>query len=542
MKLKAIALLLMFSVFAVGEAFATPTDDAPQWQEIELEFAATDDHTNAYIDVEAWVEFVHESGTKIKRPMFWDGGKVFRARFASPESSGHWKWKSFCSTTDSGLAGKTGTLTAVDNPSKKTSFDRHGFWTIPEGGRNLVHADKTPRLMCAATPWALPWRATPEQAKVYAKERSQKRFNAALLMTVQPDRKVKGPRSRTEDEGFDVGFEDLPDGKLTQLNVEYFQKFDVLVQILVDHGIAPVYQPVFHGYGWKGGDAAGNSISAEDYARYCRYLVARYGARPAIWLVGGDGTFTERNVIDQLDRAGQEIEKWDAYQQPTGIHYAPHSIANVHQDKDWLDFQWCQTGHNGEHVAERVADMWRNLPTKAVANGEPTYENIGRTGNGSGWWQGHEAWCNVTAGGTMGVVYGAASLWNWKLAPDEPGHAKWCTAPGAGWREALYFEGSKYPALMAKIFDGLPLEGMQPNWTCTYGRRGLLVPGKMFVLYFPEGGSTAILSKDVPRAYQIFDPKTGEVVSKGSLADEERPAIDCKSKDPRVVVFLANEE
>ncbi len=71
MKLKALTLLLLFSVFAIGEAFAKPTeptDDAPQWQEFELEFTATKDHTNAYTEVEAWVEFVHEGGTKIKRP------------------------------------------------------------------------------------------------------------------------------------------------------------------------------------------------------------------------------------------------------------------------------------------------------------------------------------------------------------------------------------------------------------------------------------------------------------------------------------------
>jgi len=195
-------------------------------------------------------------------------------------------------------------------------------------------------------------------------------------------------------------------------------------------------------------------------------------------------------------------------------------------------------GHNGEHVAERVADMWRNEPIKAIANGEPTYENIGRTGNGAGWWQGHEAWCNLTGGGTMGVVYGAASLWNWRLSPDEPGHADWCTAPGAGWRDALDFDGSKYPGIVAKILDGLPIEGMKPNWTCTYGRRGLLVPGKLFILYFPAGGSTGILSQDVPRDFRVLDPKTGDELSSGTLEAKDRPNIDTKSKEPRVIVFM----
>ncbi len=77
-----------------------------------------------------------------------------------------------------------------------------------------------------------------------------------------------------------MAFEDLPDGRLRDLNPDYFGRFDVLVDILVAHDLVPVLQPVFHGFGWKGLDVAGTVVPEEDYARYCRYLVARYGARP----------------------------------------------------------------------------------------------------------------------------------------------------------------------------------------------------------------------------------------------------------------------
>jgi hypothetical protein len=538
--LSLLALALMASTMPTNTA---TTQSAPQWQEVELTFTATRAAANPYTDTEAWVVFTHDDGTTLRRPMFWDGDRTFRARFASTQSSGNWRWQSASADQDPGLHGRSGTLAAAPGRTSAdaTIFARHGFWSIPPGGRNLIHADGTARLLCADTPWALPWRATLEQAEVYARDRRSKGYNAALLMTVQPDMKAVGPRSRTEDLGFDVGFEDLPQGTLRQLRPEYYQTFDQLVDVLVAHGIAPVYQPVFHGYGWKGRTVAGNVVSAEDYARYCRYLVARYGARPAIWLVGGDGPGTAPAILEQLDRAGQTIQEWDAYRQPTGIHYSPNALNRTHQDKDWLHFQWCQTGHNGEHVPERVADMWRNLPVKAVANGEPTYENIGRTGRGAGWWQGNEAWLNLTAGGTMGVVYGAASLWQWRLHANEPDHADWCTAPGAGWREALDFEGSRYPGIAAKIFDGLPLAGMQPNWTYTYGRRGLAVPGKLFVLYLPEGGSVAILSRDVPRSYRVVDPRSGEVLRRDRLADAQTAqATSGPGAEPRVLVFTAD--
>jgi len=92
----------------------------------------------------------------------------------------------------------------------------------------------------------------------------------------------------------------------------------------------------------------------------------------------------------------------------------------------------------------------------------------------------------------------------------------------------------------AQIFDGLPFAEMQPNWTYTYGRRGLAVPGKFFVLYLPEGGNTGITSLEVPRAYRVYDPRSGTEVSKGRLPDQAPVQFNSGSpSEPRVVVFSA---
>ena len=307
---------------------------------------------------------------------------------------------------------------------------------------------------------------------------------------------------------------------------------DGLSAILAEHEIVAVWQPVFHGFGWKGLRAAGPVVPPAEYARYCRYLVARYGARPAIYLVGGDGSGRE----PQIAAGGREVEQWDAYHQPTGIHYRPHIVANAHQDADWLDFQWCQTGHSGEHLPERVADMWRNLPAKAVADGEPTYEHGGRQGRAAGWWQGHEAWCNLCAGGTMGVVYGAGSLWQWAHRGDEPGQSDFFLAPGCGWRQALDFEGSRYVGLLPRILEGLPLTEMAPNWEVTLGRRGLLVPGKLFLCYSEEGGPLRLFGDQVPLRYRIVDPQTGTVVHSGIRAHTD-DLVPCEWGSPRIFIF-----
>ena len=142
----------------------------------------------------------------------------------------------------------------------------------------------------------MPFRATISDVETYAADRQTKGFNAVFLMTVQPDMNARGPLGRNVDEGFEIGFHDLAEGRLSKINIEYFQYFDKIIDVLINHGLTPVLQPVFHGYGWKGLDVAGPVLPPADYARYSRYLVARYGARPAIYLPCGDGAGTEPQV------------------------------------------------------------------------------------------------------------------------------------------------------------------------------------------------------------------------------------------------------
>jgi hypothetical protein len=500
-------------------------------KEQEITLTSDQDLPDPYASVELWATFTHDDGTVLRRPAFHDGGRVWRVRFASPIGHGAWHWKTTANVPDPGLEA-TGTL-AVEPGNDTNPFHRHGFWRMSPGGRSLVHADGTPAILVADTAWALPWRATEDEVLDYARDRRAKGFNAVLLMSVQPDMRASGPRDRTADEGFDVGFEDLPTGRLNRPNYAYFRYLDRLLGILVEHGIVPVLQPVFQGFGWKGLDVAGTVVPPPEYARYCRYLVARYGARPAIYLVGADGSGAE----PQIEAGGREVHDADCYGQPTGIHYRPHARATAHQAADWLDFQWCQTGHGGEHVPERVADMWRETPVKAVANGEPTYERTGGPGVATGWWQGHEAWSNLCAGSTMGVVYGAANIWQWVHHDGEPGHAPYFLGPGGGWRDALDYEGSTYVGLLGRILAGLPTTDMRPEWETFIGPRGLSVPGELHIVYQESGGRLPMMQeRGTPPAYRIVDPRTGEVLSTGRLRPGETIEAD-PGRRPRVVIF-----
>ena len=503
---------------------------ARQFSEIEL--AVTGPRVdNPYLEVDGWATFRHSGGDELRRPLFWDGGTTWRVRFASPRASGEWRWE-VDGTHD--FPGAGGRLTAGppldDHPHRALT---RGLISRHPRGRSFRYADGSPAFFVWDTAWAMPWRATLDDVRTYAADRQAKGFNAVLLMSLQPDMRATGPVGRNVDEGFEVAFHDLPEGRLTRMNVDYFRYLDRVAEILVGHGITPVWQPVFHGYGWKGLDTAGPVVPPAEYARYCRYLVARFGARPAVYLAGADGAGTE----PQIEAGGREIRAWDAYRQPTGIHYRPHSHNNAHQDADWLEFQACQTGHAGDHVPDRLATMWAERPIKAIMNGEPSYEHTGRRGVAEGWWQGHEAWSNVCAGALMGVAYGAASLWQWRLHPGEPGHGAYFLCPDAGWREALAFEGSRYVGLVGRILDGLPLAGASPCWDVSTNTRGLLDPGVLYIGYAEHGGSWVFLDADgrVPDRYWVVDPRTGDVVKAGERPPDRVP-IDIERPGPYVLI------
>lgn len=523
-KLIWLCLSALIFLFACQDGSETSVQTCQQWNSFEIELQAESTPENAYTSVEVYAEFTADGAT-IRRPAFWDGGKVWKIRFASPDSTSLWSWKTVSRPEIAGLHGVTGAVQAEAYDGNNQLLT-HGLLGMSKGKRNVVHKDGTPFLVVGDTPWAIPFRATIEQVKTYAADRQAKGFNAALLMTVQPDMRADGPEARNVPLGFMRAFKDLPNGHINELQPSYFQYLDTLMNVLIDHEIVPVYQPVFHGFGWKGLDVMGNVAVPEEYERYCKYLLARYGSQPAFWLLAGDNGGKDPGVKE----AGEMLEIWDAYQQPTGLHYNPsddyvadwakdnplkHAMHfnKTYQEEAWLDFQWAQTGHGTDHLFHKVERMYDNLPTKAVANGEPTYEGMNDGKNGLGWWQGEEAWGQLMAGGTMGVIYGAAALWQWKVSPDEEGWTAWASQ-AKSWDQALQMEGSDFVGLVARPFHGVDFSDMEKRPDLVEGDGALLAKkDKFYISYLPNGGTVQI--KELPEGLkgQWYNPKSGKFVS-----------------------------
>lgn len=537
-------ILATVAVFASCNRQMEVLPEAPRWSTVEISLTSQKNVANGYTDTDVWAVFINEKGDSLVRPAFWDGGNLWKIRFASPDSTSTWRWASFSTNEDPGLM-QSGKFRSVPYQGRNNLL-RHGLLRMSDGKRNVRHADGKPFLVVGDTPWSIPFRAKPGQVAIYSRDRQAKGYNTALLMSVQPDRYAEGPESRDTVLGFDRAFEDLPDGHLNRLKPDYFQYLDSLITILVDHEIVPVYQPVFHGYGWKGKTVLGTTADPGEYARYCKYLVARYGSMPAFWLVSGDGTGRDPGVKP----GGEAVEKWDCYGQPTGIHYNPADnymavwaqndsskcfhYNRTYQAEPWLDFQWAQSGHEGKHVTYKVEDMYNNEPVKASLNGEPTYEGMSGGTLGLGWWQGQEAWQQLMHGGTMGVVYGAAGLWQWKLTTDEPGWPVW-TDQAVSWREAIDLEGSKYVGFVAKAFRNFDFADMEKRWDLTDGMKPLLAKeGTFYVAYLESGGELKINGQSGELPYYWFNPRTGEFASEGKT---EQWSFTAPDTNPWVLII-----
>ncbi len=541
-----LALGLLFPACEWTNAEILP--EVQQGTVFEIQLTASTNYTHPYTDVDAWATFTNESGTVLKRPAFWSGNQNWMIRFSPPDSNGLWVWESHSSLpSDTGLNGQSGKLKSTPYRGDNDLL-RHGLLAMSPGKRNVVHKDGTPFLVVGDTPWAIPFRATLDQVKQYASDRQSKGFNAALLMSLQPDIRAEGPEARNQPQGFMRAFEDLSDGHINRLKPTYFEYLDSLIEVLLAHEIVPVFQPVFHGFGWKGLDVLGNVIEPAEYVRYCKYLLARYGSQPAFWLIAGDNGGRDPGVKE----SGEMLEAWDCYQQPTGLHYNPSDdytaewAANnplkhamhfnkTFQAEDWLDFQWAQTGHGTEHLYHKVERMYDNLPTKAVANGEPTYEGMNDGKNGLGWWQGEDAWMQLMSGGTMGVVYGAASLWQWKVTADEEGWTAWATQ-AKSWDQALQMEGSTYVGLVSRPFVGADFADMEKRPDLVVGDQPLLAKeGEFYLSYLHEGGSIEIKGIPADLNQQWYNPKTGAFSDKEKVGSKMN--FEAPGKAPWVLVI-----
>ena len=141
-KVRALACLAGIVVAAV---LAAPAPAAVHvWEKQELTFTSARSFANPYTDAVVWVDLTGP-GFKKRVYGFWDGGRTFACACWLPRR-GRGSWRSGSNPADPGLAGKSGSFTAIawTEEEKQQNPLRRGFLRSTPNHHALEQADGTP--------------------------------------------------------------------------------------------------------------------------------------------------------------------------------------------------------------------------------------------------------------------------------------------------------------------------------------------------------------------------------------------------------------
>lgn len=420
---------------------------APAHRVTEVSFNSTRSYDNPFLDLTLDAVVTAPDGTVQRVPAFWAGGRVWRFRYAG-RAPGVYTWRTECSdTANAKLHGRTGRFTVTpasgDNP-----FYRHGPLRVADDRRHLAYADGTPFFWLGDTWWkGLASRLPFEGFKRLAADRRAKGFTAIQIVAGPlPDEPPFDPRWANEG--------GMPYEKdYERINPAYFDQADRRIQHLIEVGLAPA---IVGGWGWHM-----PSIGVEKMKRHWRYLVARYGAYPVVWIVGGEAGGAEWTAV------AQALRVMDPFHRLTTAH--PYSSGRQSlKDDTVLDFDMLQTGHGGawhaylgdfagvaSNTVSKVTSHYSKQPIMPVLVGEVTYEGH-MMSNGADI-QRFMFWSSLL-NGAAGHTYGAGGIW--QMNSETERGAEYEFTP---WFEAMHLPGSTQLGVGKRLLENYPWWRFTPH-------------------------------------------------------------------------------
>lgn len=486
-----------------------------QWRRAELTLTAQKNYRRPFTEVAIEARFTGPRGQKLTRPAFWDGGDTWRVRVALP-TVGRWRFETVANSgSDVGLHGQRGELVCVPYSGALPIYQR-GFLTT--GKRHLSYRDGTPFFWLADTHWL--WESEPFETvfKPMADKRIAQGFG---VYQVEFFTRWKG---------------DAPDVAHFQANTDpkwaYLAEQGIVVA--ATHGLL---------------ERPATPKTAEREAAMARYLCARYGAYPAVWLMFQECTGhyakwfkseAERLAFLETVRAvGKAYKAADGYHQPRTAH-SDAPLKTAYRGEDWLDFTLLQGGHAATIDREPYFDLYFDPKhTLPQIEGEANYEQLFEGAD-----KGSPKAITVDAMrekayqamqcGCAGYTYGANGVWQAVLSANNSELHK--VYGRTLWSVGINLPGGEQLAHWRTFYSSLPWHRLQPRPDCdgfaTWDAQ--LPPSQRpalscdperntIVVYFFTGTpltGTLHHLQDTDYRAQWFNPRTGQF----SLPPAPRPA------------------
>lgn len=495
--------LIAAVVVATVCRLAAGDSTVPAWQPFEATFSSTQSHRDPFGGVE--VDVVFTSGTDAWRvPAFWAGGDSWKVRFAPPKPGTYRFRVDVAGDGDGGFdpGERSFTATAAVGPNRLL---RHGFPRVAADGRHFAHADGTPFFWLGDTWWkCLSKRMSCDDFRELATDRAAKGFTVVqIVVGPYPDEAMLQPGWET-----DGGMPYLDRG-FGEVNLEAFTAIDRRIHGLVDAGLVPA---IVGGWGrpQAGGKSTLSQVGLEGFTRHWRHLVARYGALPVIWIVGGE----VKDAYGPWSEVAAFVKRVDPYGHPL-CHHAPGDPRTTLRDQAAFDFDMVAIGHDGQATIDKTLELVKACrerePRRPVVCGEACYERHMQTNFEDV--QRRLFW-SLLLGGAAGHTYGAAGIWQAGVEGD-PGIDPvydWAT-----WREGMAYPGAVQLGLGRRLLEEHEWWRFEPrpDW-CEEGCFAAGVPGEVRMLYRPKqkiydwrGPVVKGIEPDVRYDAFYFDPVRG---------------------------------
>jgi hypothetical protein len=397
-------------------------------------------------------------GQRLTLDAFWDGGRVFKVRFAPP-AAGTWTYQS--QSADPGLASVKGSFTcsAWSDAAKAENSTRRGFVRVcrsgPRPGRYFEYADRTPFLWIGDTWWN--W--------------TKRGINLASFEKLADDRARKG---------FSVGQlffagrgwggeSSLLDRTCTTPDLEHIRHVEAMIRYANARGITVWIHP------WWGGPELKNQIGDENLRRWWRYVIARLAAYNVIWTLAGEYNLHDYGGfgLPFWKELGAGVAQADPYERLLSAHPTPPgwdggkaapqwSTGVVLHSEPWLTYNQSQVGHGrwrNEMIPLIVAEDYSRIPAKPVVVTEPWYEFI----------EGNPTAADIRFGALSAILSGAAGhsyagghVWKAHVPEAPAGEDSWPMEMGFG-RDTLDYPGARFMGALARYLRSIAWWRLEPN-------------------------------------------------------------------------------
>jgi hypothetical protein len=448
MKPAVIRICAIVSLFLVAVGVA-PAQPASQERMVEWTIESRKTYADPFNDVDVDVVFSND-GQSWRVPAFWRGGERWTVRFAPP-APGEYSYRlQSTDVNNSDLNGHPGKVT-VTSYQGSNELLRHGMLRVSANKRYFEHADGTPFYWLGDTWWTgLSDRLSWEGFQKLTDDRNAKGFTVVQIVAGLVPPEEFGPM----DAGFHNEGGQVWTSDFKRINPQYFDYADRRIQYLLDHGIVPAivgaWTPMM------------DQIGLAKMKQHWRYIIARYGAYPTFWLVGGSTQDPPDEVRRQYPEAIQAaltrgwtdlvryVRTTDPYHHPTSVHEDSPPFDTPLQDESLMDFDLFQSGHYGwptigVAVSQLNQHYSRTAVTKPEVMGEIGYETLGGTHFED--FQRTAFWLSML-NGAAGHTYGVNGVFE-AYTGDKPLHRmRWSFL---SWEEGMNLPGSYQVGLGAKL-------------------------------------------------------------------------------------------